>query len=88
MFQSADARRHLVANWHLGAIGGVGMIASYGLGLWAMTSAPIAIVAALRETSILFGVAISGLVLKERIDRFRIASAGIIAAGAIVLRLG
>jgi drug/metabolite transporter (DMT)-like permease len=38
---------------------------SYGLALWAMTQAPLAVVAALRETSILFGALIAFIVLKE-----------------------
>ena len=68
---------------------GVGnFIFAYGLVLWAMTQAPIPLVAALRETSILFGVAIAGLVLREHIDRWRIAAVCVIAAGAVVLRLG
>jgi drug/metabolite transporter (DMT)-like permease len=74
-------------NWHFGLIGGVGTTASYGLALWAMTIAPIAVVAALRETSILFGVIISGLLLKERVGLIRFAAACTIAFGAAVLRL-
>jgi drug/metabolite transporter (DMT)-like permease len=74
-------------NWHLGIIGGVGTLASYGLALWAMTVAPIAVVAALRETSILFGTIISGLVLKEHVGFSRAAAACVIALGAAVLRL-
>jgi drug/metabolite transporter (DMT)-like permease len=73
--------------WHFGLIGGIGTVASYGLALWAMTLAPIAVVAALRETSILFGTVISGLVLKERISVGRFVAAGTIALGAAVLRL-
>jgi drug/metabolite transporter (DMT)-like permease len=84
-------RRALLAyaarNWHLGAIGGLGNLGSYGLALWAMTGAPVAAVAALRETSILFGMAIAGLVLHERIGPARIAAAVLIVAGAISLRL-
>ena len=53
-----------------------------------MTQAPIATVSALRETSILFGVVISAWVLKEHLTRVRIVAACIIAAGAMVLRLG
>ena len=60
---------------------------SYGLVLWAMTMAPVALVAALRETSILFGTLIAVLVLKERATRMRIVAVLIIAAGAIVLKL-
>jgi drug/metabolite transporter (DMT)-like permease len=80
---SSYARR----NWHFGLIGGVGTVASYGLALWAMTIAPIAVVAALRETAILFGVIISGLLLKEHVGLGRLAAACTIALGAAVLRL-
>lgn len=83
-----DAFRHYAtAHWPTGLIGGVGTITSYGLALWAMTVAPIPVVAALRETSILFGVAISALILKERVNAARIAGACIMAGGAIALRL-
>lgn len=37
-------------NWHLGIAGGLGTLISYGLVLWAMTQAPIPLVAALRRT--------------------------------------
>jgi drug/metabolite transporter (DMT)-like permease len=74
-------------NWHLGLAGGFGTLASYGLALWAMTQAPIPLVAALRETSILFGTAIAALLLNERITRHRIVAVAIIALGAIALRL-
>lgn len=74
-------------NWHLGLAGGVGTLVSYGLVLWAMTEAPIPLVAALRETSILFGTAIAALILKERVTRTRLIAVLIIAAGAIVLKL-
>lgn len=75
-------------HWRQGVVGGLGTVASYGLALWAMTAAPIATVSALRETSILFGVVISALVLKEHLTRVRVIAACIIAAGAMVLRLG
>lgn len=53
-----------------------------------MTAAPVAVVAALRETSILFGTLIAGVVLKEHIGFRRAISACIIAGGAGILRLG
>ncbi len=83
----ADLPAYLAANWHLGLAGGAATIVSYALTMWAMTQAPIAMVAALRETAILFGVAISGLVLREDVSRARVAAAVIIACGAIALRL-
>lgn len=79
--------RALTADWHFGLIGGIGTLTSYGLALWAMTVAPIAVIAALRETSILFGMAISALVLREPVTRPRLLGAGVILAGAIALRL-
>lgn len=79
----AFARRRLP----LGLVAGVGSMVSYGLALWAMTKAPVAMVAALRETSILFAMAIAGLVLGERIGRVRLAAGALIALGAVGLRL-
>jgi drug/metabolite transporter (DMT)-like permease len=84
---SAAVCEYARRNWYFGLIGGVGTVASYGLALWAMTIAPIAVVAALRESSILFGVVISGLLLKERVGPARFAAACTIALGAAVLRL-
>jgi uncharacterized membrane protein len=52
-----------------------------------MTLAPVALVAALRETSILFGTLIAVLVLKERVTTPRVVAVIIIAAGAAVLKL-
>jgi drug/metabolite transporter (DMT)-like permease len=78
---------HLRTRLHLGVIGALGTLVSYGLALWAMTVAPVPIVAALRETSILWATAIAGLILRERIGPARIAAVGLIALGAIVLRL-
>ena len=58
-------------NWHAWRMGAFASAASYGayaVSIWAMTFAPIAVVAALRETSILFAVLIGWLVLKESSD--------------------
>jgi drug/metabolite transporter (DMT)-like permease len=79
----AEARR----SWRLAAVGGVGNLGSYGLALWAMAHAPVALVAALRETSILFGMALAALVLGERLTPARLAAAALIVAGAASLRL-
>ncbi|MEJ0049958.1 MAG: SMR family transporter [Methylovirgula sp.] len=68
-------------------LGGAASILSYSLVLWAMTVASIPTVAALRETAILFGAAISILVLKENARPIRAAASGVIAAGAAMIRL-
>lgn len=69
-----------------GAIGALFAAAAYGLVVWAMTKAPIAIVAALRETSILFVLAMSAFVLKERVAPVRILGGALIVAAAAALR--
>lgn len=76
-------RRHL----RLGLTGGLGSVLSYAMALWAMTLAPVAMVAALRETSILFATVLAAFVLKEPVGPARAVAAGTIAVGAMVLRL-
>ena len=63
------------------------MMGSYGLALWAMTGAAVAMVAALRETSIVFAALIARVILKERITRGRYAATALVAAGAVAIRL-
>jgi drug/metabolite transporter (DMT)-like permease len=75
-------------DWRVGLLGGLATLAAYSLVLWAMMAAPVAIVAALRETSILFGTVISAVILKENVGTSRLAAACVIVLGAIALRLG
>lgn len=79
--------RHLQSHWTRGVIGGGCSLAAYALALWAMTRAPIASVAALRETSILFGVLIAACTLKEKVSRMRVIACLLIVCGAIVIKL-
>jgi drug/metabolite transporter (DMT)-like permease len=79
---------HLRGEWRGALIGGGCSIAAYGLALWAMTRAPIASVAALRETAIVFGVLLAAITLKERVTPLRAAAVIIVACGAIVIRFG
>lgn len=85
--EGRDFPRFLRTHLGVGLVGGLGTLGSYGIALWAMTQAPVAMVAALRETSILFATAIAVLVLKERLDLRRIVAVGLIAIGAAALRL-
>lgn len=66
--------------------GGALSFAAYAIALWAMTKAPIALVAALRETSVLFGAIIAVVWLKEPIVRTRIMATLLVIAGAVLLR--
>lgn len=59
MARRREALRYLTQHWKKGIFGGIATMGSYGLALWAMTLAPLAVVAALRETSILFGALIA-----------------------------
>jgi drug/metabolite transporter (DMT)-like permease len=85
--QPREVLRHIQLGWRKGLLGGACTLASYGLVLWAMTRAPIALVAALRETSIVFAAIIAAAFLKEPITRFRYASILTVSAGAIAIKL-
>ena len=73
--------------WLRGLAGGALQVLSYGIALWAMTLAPIALVATLRETSVLFGVIIAVLILKEPLRIARVAAAALIVSGLVLIRL-
>jgi drug/metabolite transporter (DMT)-like permease len=73
--------------WRRGFAGGALQVLSYGIAIWAMTVAPIAIVATLRETSVLFGAVIAVVVLKEPLRAARIAAALLIICGLVLIRL-
>ena len=62
-------------------------VMSYGIALWAMTLAPIAIVATLRETSVLFGAVIAVVMLNEPLRAVRVVAAGLIVCGLVAIRL-
>jgi drug/metabolite transporter (DMT)-like permease len=72
--------------WALIMAGGVMSLASYAIALWAMTRAPIALVAALRETSVLFAALIGVIFLREPIVGARIVAAGLVLCGVVLLR--
>ena len=78
------AMRHF---WRRGFAGGALQVLSYGIAIWAMTVAPIAIVATLRETSVLFGAVIAVVVLKEPLRAVRIAAALLIVCGLVLIRV-
>lgn len=73
--------------WRLGAVASTASYGAYAVSIWAMTIAPIAVVAALRETSILFAVLIGWLVFAEKMTREKALAALIIVAGVMLTRL-
>jgi phosphonate utilization associated putative membrane protein len=75
------------ARWPIAMGGAAASLGSYGIALWAMTKAPVATVAALRETSVLFAVLIGVWFLKERLTAQRLIGASAIVVGVVALRL-
>ena len=85
--QGGKAAKHLKLNWGKGLIGGACTLGSYGLALWAVTQAPIALVAALRETSVIFGTLIAAVFLKEHVSPLRYLSILAVTGGAIAIKM-
>lgn len=80
-----SAMRETGLAMQLGA--GVLSFVSYWVALWAMTKAPIALVAALRETSVLFAALLGVVLLKEAVVPARIAAAFLVMSGLALMRL-
>ena len=73
--------------WPVALGGAIASLGSYGIALWAMTQAPVAIVAALRETSVLFAALLGVWLLKEVMTPRRVIGTCAILAGVMALRL-
>ena len=79
--------RHAARHWWRGMAGADLSGLSYGIALWAMTRAPVAIIAALRETSVIFAALIGAWLLKEGHLGSSLAGATAVLAGLIALKL-
>lgn len=79
--------RYAGTRWKPCMIGAALTVASYGIVLWAMTRAPVAAVAALRETSVVIATVIGTMFLNEPLGRWRIPGAILVTGGVIALRL-
>jgi len=90
--RTPQQRRGILAyartRWPKAALGGAASIGSYAIALWAMTKAPVASVAALRETSVLFAALLGTWLLKEKFGWQRAAGTAVVVAGVMALRLG
>jgi len=85
--KGAAAVDYIARGWRLGVLGGAASLGAYGIVLWAMTRAPVAAVAALRETSVLFAALIGAIWLKEGFGLPRLAGAASVVAGVAALKL-
>jgi drug/metabolite transporter (DMT)-like permease len=79
--------RHAAQYWWRGVAGALMSGLSYGIALWAMTRAPVALVAALRETSVIFAALMGAWLLKEGHLKERLVGAAAVLAGLIALKL-
>jgi drug/metabolite transporter (DMT)-like permease len=78
---------YFLRHWPRALVGGALTLGAYGTALWAMAYAPAALVAALRETSVLFAAAIGALFLGERFTRQAALVILAVLAGLVALRL-
>ncbi len=77
----------VLQSWRVTMVAGTATLVGYGLVVWAMTHAPIALVSAVRETSVIFAVLIGVVVFKERLTLARGSAIALVVAGIVVLRL-
>jgi drug/metabolite transporter (DMT)-like permease len=75
-------------DWHRGLLGGTMMLAGYTIVVFALTIAPMAQVAALRESSVVFAAIIGTFFLREPFGIRRILASAAVAAGIALLALG
>ena len=87
LIKKRPALEYAARHWARGLLGGVLSAGAYGVALWAMTRAPVAAVAALRETSVIFAALIGAWLLKEGHIARRVAGAVTVAAGVIALKI-
>ena len=73
--------------WRMGSFASAASFGAYGVSIWAMSYAPIAVVAALRETSILFAVLIGWLIFGEKMTGEKAIASLVIVAGVVLTRL-
>ena len=77
---------HLARHWRRAGLGGACSLGAYAVALWAMTQAPVALVAVLRETSVVFATLIAVVFLKEKPTPNRLWATVAVLAGLVALR--
>ena len=87
LLRKGEYFRYVKKRWKHGLFGGTCSFIAYGLSLWGMTQAPISMVAALRETSVIFGMLLGVIFLKETITLPRVAAIMLVLAGAASMKI-
>jgi len=85
--RGAEVPRYMRARWKHVAAGAICSVGAYAIALWAMTRAPVALVAVLRETSVIFAAVLGALFLGERFTPRRVFATACVLAGLVALRL-
>ncbi len=88
---AADRRRfpqRVARYWKQGFLGGVLSMLAYGIVVWAQSLAPLALVSALRETSVLLAGLIGVVFFKERFSRLRLTLTIVAVAGIAAIQMG
>ncbi len=73
-------------NWKMALSGGGQSFVAYALVMWAFTQAPIALVTAVRETSIIFALLLGVFFLKERLDLMKVFATMMTILGVVIMR--
>ena len=88
LLQGRAVLNPLWRGWALGLAGGACSFSAYSIAIYAMAIAPIGLIAALRETSVLFAAAFGALLLGERFGPARYAAAVLVACGLAAMKAG
>ncbi len=80
-------RRVVFQHWRLSLVGGGASFSAYAMVTWAFTLAPIALVTALRETSIVFALMLGSFFLRERLDLPKLIAILFTMLGIVILRV-
>lgn len=78
---------HLRGRSRRALVGGGLSAAAYAISVWAMTKAPVALVASLRETSVFFATLIGVRLLHERLTRRRWGGVAAVVLGVLALKV-
>ncbi|HEY9572143.1 MAG TPA: DMT family transporter [Pusillimonas sp.] len=87
LWKKREMWRVAKSNMTVGIAGGAMQIGAYWIIVWALTVAPMGMVSALRETSVLFAALISTFVLREGFGVWRFVSASLVTLGLVINRV-
>ncbi len=88
---AADRRsfpQRVMRYWKPGFVGGLVSMLAYGIVVWAQSMAPLALVSALRETSVLLAGVIGAVFFNEKFSRLRLGLTVVAVAGIAAIQLG